>query len=128
MDTNVPLSVRDFFCDYQQAFDPLKQHPGTYGASRVDSDIMLTYDAIYTLVKSYQATGKVQPAAQDIQHALQSFNICNPLQGVSGEIAFGPDGNPINKAIVLLTVNSKGLTGFEDIVRGNLQAPTSTGC
>ncbi len=45
---------------------------------------------------------------QDLQQALKKLNGANTIQGVSGQIALGSDGNPINKAIVLLYVDPSG--------------------
>lgn len=123
-----PFLVKDFFCDYTKDFDPSNQHPGSYGFSRPDDILMLGYDAVTVLIQGYLATHLNQPTEEDIQHAMQGFNICNPLQGVSGQIAFGPDNNPINKAIVLLKVDNSGHTIFLSLAQGQLRSSPSQEC
>ncbi len=65
---------------------------------------------------------------EDIQHAIRSFGICHPLQGVGGQIAFGPDNNPVNKAIVLLQVDNDDHTIFHSLAQGQLQVSQAPGC
>ena len=43
-----------------------------------------------------------------LQKALQQITGNNALQGVSGQISFGPDNDPTNKAIVVLSVDQNG--------------------
>lgn len=134
---NMPSLVKHFFCDYAQDFDPSNQHPGQYHWSRVDAAVMLSYDAATVLIGGYLAayanTYPRQPSEANIQQAIQNFNSCNPLQGVSGQIAFGPDNNPLNKAIVLLqvangTAYKSGNTIFLSLAQGQLQASKSQEC
>ena len=42
-----------------------------------------------------------------LQQALTNITGANALQGVSGQIAFGPDGNPQDKAVVILNVDKQ---------------------
>lgn len=132
LSASVPLVVRKFFCDYKNDFDPQYQHPGQYGYSRPDSDVIMAYDSALVLMKgymtSYQATKKLHPTMDDIQQAIQGFNRCHPLQGVSGEIAFAPDNNPLNKAIVLIQVDSQGHTIFLSVPANALRASSAQEC
>ena len=43
-----------------------------------------------------------------LQKALKQITGTNAVQGVSGQIAFGTDNDPINKAIVVLYVDQDG--------------------
>jgi len=129
IDSSKPPS--DVFCHYTEAFDPSHKYPGQYRISRTDATVMLTYDAATVLIQGYLTAyrdKKSSPAKQDVQQAIQGFDICHPLQGVSGMIAFAPDNNPINKAIVLLRVDSNGFTIFDSLAQGQLQASQLQGC
>jgi len=48
-----------------------------------------------------------------LQRSLQALTGKNAVQGISGQIAFGPDGNPTNKAVVMLSVSAAGLTQLD---------------
>lgn len=133
IDTRLPSIVRAFFCDYVRDFDPHNQHSGTYGFSRMDSHVILTYDAATVLIQGYLHSS--QPTQDGIRNTIQHFTICNPLQGVSGPIAFGPDNNVLNKPFVLLEVgsgssNQTGYTIFHSVApQGRqLMATGSQGC
>lgn len=97
-----------FFTDYAQDFDPNQAHTGNpYHYSRPDSDAMLSYDAMETLLvaSGTALTGTkttVTPVA--LQLALTKITGANSIQGVSGQIAFGSNGDPVNKAFVIIQV------------------------
>jgi ABC-type branched-subunit amino acid transport system substrate-binding protein len=101
-----------FFSEYPQDFDPNSLNQGSpYGFTRADNDAILSYDATVTLLSGCNmslSSGKQSITPQDVQQALRGLNGANGIQGVSGQIALGSDGNPINKAIVLLYVDSSG--------------------
>ena len=101
----------NFFAEYTANFDPHSQRPGTYGFSRPENDTVLAYDATTALLKGYQnalnaGTSTVTPNA--LQQGLAKITGGQAFQGVSGQISFGPDGDPINKAVVILYVDSVG--------------------
>ncbi len=100
-----------FFNEYIAAYNPRNQHPlGTYGYTRPDGDVMLSYDALMTVLhaSNLALTSHKQITAADLQQALSHLNGSNAFQGVSGQIALGQDGNPINKAILVLYVDPQG--------------------
>ncbi len=100
-----------FFNDYIAAYNPHNQHSlGTYGYTRADGDVILSYDALMTLLhaSNLALTSHKPITAADLQQALSHLNGSNAFQGVSGQIALGQDGNPINKAILVLFVDPKG--------------------
>jgi serine/threonine protein kinase len=98
-----------FFQSYIDAFSASNPQ-GSYGFTRPSNNVMLSYDATLALltgVKNGLNGGKsLKPEA--LQQALQQIKGANALQGVSGQISFGPDGNPADKPVVVLAVSSDG--------------------
>ena len=111
-----------FFSEYPEDFDPNSLHQGSpYGFTRADNDVMLSYDAMVTLLSGCNialSSGKQSITSEDLQQALNKLNGANAIQGVSGQIALGSDGNPINKAIVLLYVDDKGFIHMDSNILG----------
>lgn len=98
-----------FFANYQSTFDPTQAHAATpYGWDRADSDAMLSYDATTTLLMAANDTGKVHLTRSDETQALGQLNGSHSIQGISGQIALGANGDPVNKAIVVLNVSPDG--------------------
>lgn len=106
-----------FFKNYANTYDPNKQpHDSPYGYTRPSSHLMLAYDATYTLLtasKNALAGGKSSIKPSDLQRALTQITGANAVQGVSGRIAFGADSNPIDKAVVILSVSQQGFIQME---------------
>lgn len=50
----------------------------------------------------------------------KQINDAHPLQGVSGRIAFGPDGNPLDKPLLLLSVDAQARFHEEALLSGCL--------
>ena len=98
-----------FFSDYANAYDPNRTHTASpYGYSRPDNDAMLSYDGTLALLHASQLAlsgGKTTMTPTDLQQALSKLNGSNEFQGVSGQIALSTNGNPINKAVVVLFVD-----------------------
>jgi eukaryotic-like serine/threonine-protein kinase len=118
-------SLPSFFTDYKADYDPNNQHTsGSYGYSRADGDTILSYDAtLVMLTASSNAlanTTKTVITPNDLLQALKQINGQQAIQGVSGQIAFGSDGNPIQKAFVILKVVNGGFF-VEDSVQGCFQ-------
>ncbi len=118
-------SLPSFFTDYKADYDPNNQHTsGSYGYSRADGDTILSYDAtIVMLTASGNAlanTTKTAITPNDLLQALKQISGKQAIQGVSGQIAFGSDGNPIQKAFVILKVVNGGFF-VEDSVQGCFQ-------
>src|SRR5712692_1482350 len=103
-----------FFANYINAFNTAgQQQGGKYGYTRPSNDVMLSYDATLALLTASKmalsAGGNGKSITTDqLRQALTQITAAQPLQGVSGRIAFGPDGNPINKAFVILAVDVQG--------------------
>jgi eukaryotic-like serine/threonine-protein kinase len=108
-----------FFAEYAGTYDPNSTHQSSpYGFTRADYNVALTYDATQALLKGCDiALGGSQKTItpQDLQRGLTKVNGANAIQGVSGQITFGPDGNPIDKAIVILYVDPQGHVKMEPI-------------
>jgi eukaryotic-like serine/threonine-protein kinase len=96
-----------FFTTYAFDFDPNKDRPYAYGYGRPDNDVILSYDAMLALLQGVNtALGeKNNPTPTMVQQGLQDITEAQAIQGVSGQIAFGPDGNPVNKAVIVLYVD-----------------------
>jgi len=101
-----------FFSEYSAAFNPAgADHSAKpYGYTRADNHTILAYDAMHALLQGCQnvllANNTLTPDA--LRNGLSQINGANAIQGLSGQIAFGSDGDPINKAIVILSVDSEG--------------------
>lgn len=96
-----------FFKEYPATFDPDGKHqPGSYGYNRESSEVMLAFDAATALLtgSGIALSSKSSFTPADLRDALATINGKKAFQGVSGQVAFGPDGNPINKAVVVLSV------------------------
>jgi len=105
-------SQPSFFANYKAYYDPNNQHTsGAYGFQRADGDTILSYDAtlaMLTAVNNALTGTKTAITTNDLLLGIQAIKGTNALQGVSGQIAFGPDSNPINKALVILRVVNGG--------------------
>ncbi len=107
-----------FFTDYPNDFDPEQQHHqgSQYGFTRADNDVILSYDAMVALLKGANnalSPGKTKLLPADLQQGLKQISGTNGFQGVSGQITFGVDGDPVNKAIVILHVSLQGFIQME---------------
>ena len=108
---NLQAQKPKFFSDYSYAYNPDNLHPGgVYGYTRPPADAMLSYDATLTMVKATNIafTNHIDLTPNNLQKALKQITGAKAVQGVSGQIAFGPDNDPINKAIVVLYVDQDG--------------------
>ena len=104
-----------FFNEYPAAFDPYKLHPG-YGFTREDNDVILSYDATIALLNGCSnalSGSKTTMTPQDLLHGLQAIDAKHSFQGVSGQIAFDQQGNPVDKELVVLYVDNQGYIHME---------------
>ncbi len=112
-------SPPSFFANYIADFDPNHQHTtNPYGYTRADGDTILSYDALVaTLTASSNAlTGtKTTITPDDLVQGLKKIQGTQAIQGVSGQISFGPDGNPVKKAFVILKVAGGGFIELESV-------------
>lgn len=107
-----------FFTDYAATYNPSGQHPGgQYGYTRADNDVILTYDAMTALLKGSDIALKAKSniTGDDVRQGLLKLNGSQAFQGVSGQISFDAHGEPVNKAIVILTIDPQGHIKMESV-------------
>ncbi|MBA2681921.1 MAG: ABC transporter substrate-binding protein, partial [Ktedonobacteraceae bacterium] len=110
-----------FFSEYPAAFNPAGVPNLSYGFTRADNDVILSYDATVALLTGCNtalSTGKQTITPQDVAAGLKSLTGSKTFQGVSGQIAFGSNGDPNNKAIVVLSVDATGHIHMEPTILG----------
>ncbi len=107
-----------FFMNYAAAFGPAKPGKSPYGFTRADSGTMLAYDATFTLLQASNVSLKngYPLTGNGIQRALTQLKGSHALQGVTGQLAFDGNGNPIDKAVTIVC-NKGGLFKL-DMVEG----------
>jgi ABC-type branched-subunit amino acid transport system substrate-binding protein len=118
-----PQEVSAFFANYQKVYASASQR-----ADRPDAGTILSYDAATILFHAALTTNIL--TRQNIQKALAGINQCHPFQGISGAIAFAPDGNPIQKVLLILTVDANGQVTFspQSIQQGHVLASPPQRC
>jgi serine/threonine protein kinase/ABC-type branched-subunit amino acid transport system substrate-binding protein len=102
-----------FFALYKTYYDPNNQHTtgSPYGYTRADGDTILSYDATVAMLAAVNnaLTGsKTAITPNDLLLGIKAIQGPDSLQGVSGQIGFGSDGNPTNKSLVILKVVDGG--------------------
>jgi ABC-type branched-subunit amino acid transport system substrate-binding protein len=112
-----------FFREYAAAFDPQAQYrKGSYGYNFADTGAMLAYDATRVLLYASDtliAAGKAHFTPTDLRQALSRITGSHAMQGVSGLIAFGPDGNVIGKQVLVLGGDAQGHTVLEAVMHSS---------
>ncbi|EFH90433.1 protein kinase domain-containing protein [Ktedonobacter racemifer] len=111
-----------FFAAYSATYNPSRNPPpSVYGYTRPTSDVMLSYDAMTALLKGAEnilKTGKTQITPVDLKNGLAQISGSHAFQGVSGQISFGPNGDPVDKAVVILHVSNDGYIQMESGIEG----------
>jgi predicted HTH transcriptional regulator/ABC-type branched-subunit amino acid transport system substrate-binding protein len=101
-----------FFSEYPADFNPahVDHSANPYGFTRAADSAVLSYDATYALLQGCQNVldAKNTLTAASLQRGLTQITGAKAIQGVSGQISFGHNGDPINKAIVILYVDQEG--------------------
>jgi ABC-type branched-subunit amino acid transport system substrate-binding protein len=101
-----------FLQAYQHDFDPTNKYAQkpVYGYNVPDGQVILTFDAVNALIKGYQnafpTKGGVYVTPDELRNGLSEINSSHPLQGISGKIAFLPNGDPQQRNIVVLNGQS----------------------
>ncbi|WP_069805880.1 protein kinase domain-containing protein [Thermogemmatispora onikobensis] len=108
-----------FFTVYPQTFNANSRHAG-YGYTRPDNDAILSYDATLVLLEASRHVlssggGKTVFGGPELRQALAELKGNQAVQGISGVISFGSDGNPDNKAVVVLMVDNVGHIKLESV-------------
>lgn len=115
---NLQSQKPGFFSDYSAAYNPNNQHAnGQYGYTRPTADVILSYDAMLTMLKASNIalSSSISLTPADLQKALQQITGAKAIQGVSGQISFGSNNDPSNKAIVVLYVDPKGFIHLNSV-------------
>ncbi len=106
-----------FFSEYSSTFGAGGKTG--YGYTRTDSDATLSYDATVAMLNAYNIAapsgGSITPDA--LRQALSKTS----FQGASGQIAFDKNGDPVDKAIVILKVDSQGRISLDQLLGKFLQ-------
>lgn len=103
--TWLQLNSADFFTAYQQQFNTGNAGNPYNNGGRISSDVMLAYDATSALLYASQhVNGNI--SAQTIRQGLQSIH---NVYGVSGHISFDSNGNPQQKAVLILWPSANGI-------------------
>ncbi|WP_376793553.1 ABC transporter substrate-binding protein [Thermogemmatispora sp.] len=108
-----------FFTVYPQTFNANSRHTG-YGYTRPDNDAILSYDATLVLLEASRQVlsgggGSTALSGPRLRQALAAIKGDRAVQGISGVISFGSDGNADNKAVVVLMVDNSGHIKLESV-------------
>jgi ABC-type branched-subunit amino acid transport system substrate-binding protein len=102
--------------DYPAIFNAQKQHQHSlYGTQIPNADVILSYDATDMLVGASREF--LENEQSNITHhfdALWKKLKAGGFQGVSGCLAFDSDGQPLNKAVAVLQVQTDGTNHMVD--------------
>ncbi len=98
------------FSGISDEFDPDNQHPGAYDYDIPEAIAIVSYDAATVLSHGIDLAllKNTTVTPQDLENALPQITGSQAWQGVSGLIDFGPDHDPINKALVVLKIDNTG--------------------
>jgi ABC-type branched-subunit amino acid transport system substrate-binding protein len=102
-----------FFEDYKNTFNPngSRKKGSPYGFSRPNAFVMLSYDAMMTLLEGCRnALGQVwrQLGPDELAQGLRQITVSQPVYGVTGRIAFAANGDPVDKLVMVLRVYPTG--------------------
>ncbi|WP_069805710.1 ABC transporter substrate-binding protein [Thermogemmatispora onikobensis] len=109
--------METFLQTYAASFGPTPPGRGPYGYTRPDADSMLTYDAVSVLAEACaRLFQQRQPlTGVRVRQALLQITGKQAWQGITGTIAFGSDGNVLNKPVLLLHLDQAGHTQIEQV-------------
>jgi hypothetical protein len=106
-----------FFTNYARTFGSNESgNISIPGHTLPDSNAMLAYDVMFVLLKGNDIV-LVQSRDHfiDLEHALTTITGSQGIQGVSGQISFGPLGDPLDKAILVLSFGARGHVQIDSI-------------
>jgi ABC-type branched-subunit amino acid transport system substrate-binding protein len=116
-ESNVPIA-RQFTNEYSTDFSGGSLGHSGYNYTIANDHVILAYDATAVTLAAAINSGKMPLTPQALKQALTQITGTQAFQGVSGQIAFGPDGDPINKALVVLSVSSDGHIELQPPIQG----------
>jgi eukaryotic-like serine/threonine-protein kinase len=100
-----------FFTDYPNTYGGKGHSGGPYGYTRAGYNVVLSFDATLALLdagKNALGTQTSGLTPDKLRVGLSNIKGANAIQGVSGQISFGPNGDPVNKAVVTMHVAKGG--------------------
>ncbi|GER88334.1 hypothetical protein KDW_24960 [Dictyobacter vulcani] len=103
-----PAFFQDYIADYKGT-----KPAAVYGYIRPTNNVILSYDAMLALLTSAKQAlnGGTTLKSTDLQQALTKIS---GLQGVSGQITFGQNGDPVDKAVIVLYFDDMGRVHMEN--------------
>ncbi len=108
-----------FFEEYAQAYDPQRRHQDNpYGFTRPASDVILSYDGLKMLLTGCGqliTDSHTTIVREDLRKTLASITGDKAIQGVSGRLSFGGNGDPQDKAVVILRISPEGYVILEGV-------------
>ncbi|MBX5450403.1 ABC transporter substrate-binding protein [Thermogemmatispora sp.] len=109
--------MQTFLQTYAASFGPTPPGHSPYGYTRPDADSMLAYDAVSVLAEAcYRLFQQSRPlTGPRVQQALLQISGSQAWQGITGMIAFGSDGNVLNKPVLLLHLDQAGHTQVKQV-------------
>ncbi len=110
-----PQEFTSFLIDYSQYLN----------SPDLNGQVMLSYDAANTLSNAITNTEIAKSGVpfqrKELLKALKAIHGSNAVQGVSGVIDFGPDGDPANKVVLLLEIDKQGIVHLvPDNIKGRM--------
>ncbi len=107
---DLPTTSMPFFADYGKLFEPANPYAAqAFSFTHLTPGIMVAYDAMLTLTTAAMRTFVIDGQAQtpqNLEHALFQMQGKQAIQGITGQISVGGNGDPINKAIVVLAIDN----------------------
>ena len=117
---NIAIIQLNKFCLHYQVIEIDVITVDTYLVSQCkDSVLSNENDAMQVLLQvSKTAMGQNghKPTHNDMRQGLSAITGTETIQGVSGQIAFDGQGDPVNKALVLLSVDDNGFIHMEGVL------------
>lgn len=101
--------------DYKDSFGPEPLGKGPYGYTRPDADVMQAFDALSVLLAgcNHLSTQHKPLTPDNLHQELKNMTGNQAFQGITGSISLGPNGDPINKAVLMLFIDNNGNTQIE---------------
>ncbi len=115
-----------FFKDYQNNFGT---NLAPTNLPSIDATVMLGYDATLALLRgSEQVLSKQKTITPpDLTQALKQITVANPIQGVTGRIAFKDNGDPQEKKVILEHIQKTNLEVDNSLSQGCLRITDKCG-
>lgn len=119
IDPSSTAALTQFLHEYQSDFDTSLPPHLPNGLNNLDSDVMLSYEAVKVFLRGYQIAlneAKTSDLTAELGQAFYSMNGSQAFQGLNGPIAFqqgGPDQispDPINSTVFIAHIANGGVS------------------